>query len=234
MLSSGSPDAERLQCPKRTFPNQGTKCGRREREAGAESRQERSCRPLRGRGGGRHPDRRDAVALRGAAVERRSRPVRLRSNGSLPFRASAPATAGVSWAPRRGTSSACASQEPRARSSGRYMHALLGDTSFARSRNPCSSIVTHSAGESRSRWRGGRDIAVGQTRETGRNRHRGLVRRTKRGSPRITAPEREHAWCVRKGRRSRPSSLRGIESSGPVPARRKAVAEVVQVTSGLE
>lgn len=37
-------------------------------------------------------------------------------NGSLPFRASAPATAGVSWTPRRGTTSAHASQERRTRS----------------------------------------------------------------------------------------------------------------------
>jgi len=38
--------------------------------------------------------------------------------------------------------------------------------------------------------------------------------RTSHGSPRVTALAREAAWHVRKGRRSRPPSLRGNESSG--------------------
>jgi len=38
--------------------------------------------------------------------------------------------------------------------------------------------------------------------------------RTSCGSPRVTALAREAAWHVRKGRRSRPPSLRGNESSG--------------------
>jgi hypothetical protein len=57
-------------------------------------------------------------------------------------------------------------------------------------------------------------IAVGQTYASRRNRHRDRVVRTMRGSPRITARESERAWFVRKGRWSRPPSLRGNESSG--------------------
>jgi len=42
----------------------------------------------------------------------------------------------------------------------------------------------------------------------------GAERTGARGSPRATAPARERAWRVRKGRRSRPPSLRGIKSPG--------------------
>jgi hypothetical protein len=51
--------------------------GRRERETDAGSSLERSMLRLRLRCGERHPDRQDAVVLRGMAVERRSRPARL-------------------------------------------------------------------------------------------------------------------------------------------------------------
>jgi hypothetical protein len=54
-------------------------CGRRERETGAGRPLERSSCRLRFRCGERHPDRRDAVVLRGSAVERRSWSARLRS-----------------------------------------------------------------------------------------------------------------------------------------------------------
>jgi hypothetical protein len=51
--------------------------------------------------------------------------------------------------------------------------------------------------------------------------------RAERGSPRDTAPARERAWHVRKGRRSRPPSLRGNESRWfGCPHVENAVAEV--------
>ncbi len=60
---------------------------------------------------------------------------------------------------------------------------LTGDTSFTRSRDPCTSIVAQlsrgnpgpaQAGQGNlQRSRGGAVIAVGQTRATGRNRQRG-------------------------------------------------------------
>jgi hypothetical protein len=95
------------------------------------------------------------------------------------------------------------------------------DTSFTRSRDPCTSIgtttllsVAKSAPSGRV-CRGRSGIAVGQTCESGRNRHRGLIERTARGSPRVTALAREVVRdASRKGRWSRPSSLRGNESSG--------------------
>lgn len=81
----------------------------------------------------------------------------------------------------------------------------------------------HCVGESRNRWRVRGVIAVGQTCVSRKNRHRGISERTERGSSRIDVSARGSARYVRKGRGSRPSSLRGIESSGEVPARRKAV-----------
>ena len=76
---------------------------------------------------------------------------------------------------------------------------LTGDTSFTRSKDPCTSNVAQlsrgnsGSGESRQgnlkRPRGGAVIAVGQTRATGRNRHRGSSRRAERGSPHVTVPQ---------------------------------------------
>lgn len=52
----------------------------------------------------------------------------------------------------------------------------LEDTSFARSRDPCTSIATELASvKSRPGWRGRFGIAVGQAWVTRRNRHRGWV-----------------------------------------------------------
>jgi hypothetical protein len=48
----------------------------------------------------------------------------------------------------------------------------------------------------------------------------GSFGRAQRGSPRVTALAREKAWHVRKGRRSRPPSLRGSRARVWLPARR--------------
>jgi hypothetical protein len=116
------------------------------------------------------------------------------------------------------------------------------DTSFARSRDPCTSIVIQLPKSPWSRKRAHCwiqmarrfGIAVGQTYASRRNRHRDRVVRTMRGSPRITARESERAWFVRKGRWSRPPSLRGDESSGLVARTSYAVAEVGKQHLGLE
>jgi len=55
----------------------------------------------------------------------------------------------------------------------------------------------------------------------------GLSERTSRGSPRATASARERAWRVRGGRRSRPPSLRGLKSSGSLPAGRTQLQKSV-------
>jgi len=94
--------------------------------------------------------------------------------------------------------------------------------------DPCALILTMLLRRKAGRWGALGDIAAGQTCASRRNRHRGRRKQTSRGSPRITAPQGE-AWCVRKGRRSRPSSLRGSGARVWLPARRRnAVAEVVR------
>jgi hypothetical protein len=84
-------------------------------------------------------------------------------NGSLPFRVSAPMTRGVPWTPRRGTIVGVRHQSHAADRAAALTAHSFGDTSFTRSRGPCSSIVTYFADESRRRWRARRGFAVGQT-----------------------------------------------------------------------
>jgi len=96
---------------------------------------------------------------------------------------------------------------PEAGTRDRRQHS--GDASFARSFDPCVSILTMLSVQNTGRWGVQLGIAVGQTCASRRNRHRDWGERALRGSPRITAPARERAWCERKGRRSRPPSLRG-------------------------
>jgi len=153
----------------------GTTCGRREREADAGNEEERSSPVPAVCNGGRHPGLRDADRLRGLSEERRSWSVRLGCVGLVPCRRSHRRQQVSSGRKRRGTSSACAK---RTHSSWQRLKSAstLEDTSFARSRDPCTSIVTKlfASGASRWRgvWRGGRDIAVGKTLARGRNRHR--------------------------------------------------------------
>jgi len=92
---------------------------------------------------------------------------------------------------RRGTSSACAK---RPHSSWRRPTSafLFEDTSFARSRDPCTSIVTELCGNGASRNRRGGAAALisrsGKPMKVGANRHRGLGRRT---NARLAA---RHRW----------------------------------------
>jgi hypothetical protein len=110
-----------------------------------------------------------------------------------------------------------------------------GDASFARSFDPCTSILTTLRRGNSRRWGVSAGITDGQTHASGRNHHWGLCGRTERGSPRTTASARERAWFVRKGRRSRPPSLRGYRRVRVwLPARRSAVAEVSRRRTGLE
>jgi len=68
-----------------------------------------------------------------------------------------------------------------------------GDASFARSFDPCASILTMLRRRKPRRWGGGSGITAGQTRATGKNQHWGQGCRTVRGSPRVTASARERA-----------------------------------------
>jgi hypothetical protein len=123
-------------------------------------------------------------------------------------------TADVRRSPRRGTTSACAlkAYAPEAGTRDRCMHS--GDASFARSFDTCTLILTMHR-RRKPRWWGVRvGITVGKTHACGRNLHWGFRERTAHGSPRVTASAREMAWHVRKGRRSRPPSLRGSRELG--------------------
>jgi len=82
-------------------------------------------------------------------------------------------------------------------------------------------VDPHYAPGRKLRWWGGHfGITVGQTHESGRNQHWGRGERTLRGSPRVTAASRQRRDTSRKGRRSRPPSLRGSRARVWLLARR--------------
>jgi hypothetical protein len=100
---------------------------------------------------------------------------------------------------------------PDSRNAGnRLSRTSADDASFAWSSDPCTLIATSTPSEQsaevarRSRYRGRENLVKAR-----RNRHRGLNRRTMRGSPPVTASARERAWQVQK--------RKGIKV--PVPAR---------------
>ena len=83
---------------------------------------------------------------------------------------------------------------PAPQSSGnrlRWLFIIVGDASFARSFDPFTFTPWQHFGRKPGWWGIDGGIAVGQTRASGRNRHRGLCRWTMSGSPRATALARE-------------------------------------------
>jgi len=78
-------------------------------------------------------------------------------------------------------------------------HASADDASFSWSSDPCTLIATSTPSGQlaevarRNRYRGRANLAKAR-----RNRHRGLDRRTLRGSPPVTASARERAWQERE------------------------------------
>jgi len=123
-------------------------------------------------------------------------------------------TADVRRTPRRGTTSRMRpSVCTDARTRDRRMRSA--DASFARSFDPCASILTtHAAPKASSWWGDCSGITVGQACASGKNQHwgwtggRGAARRV---SP---LPQGRGRDTSRKGWRSRPPSLRG--SGAPV------------------
>lgn len=188
-------------------------CGRRERETDA-------GRPR----GVIHVAACDFAAVKGTLIVRMPLPFAGRRwsgglgrlvyarNGSLPFRVSAPVTRGVPWTPRRGTIVGVRHQSHAAVRAAALTAHSFGDTSFTRSKGPCSSIVTHFAGESRRRWRAGRGFAVGQT---GQPEEPTPTPRSSDEARLDAHPPlaREQPGAFRKGRRLRPPSLRGTRES---------------------
>ena len=181
-----------MQGPSKALaPSLGTKCGRREREAGTGSEEERSSpAPVAAAVEGTQVYGVGGV-LRGMSQERGPRSVR-----STWCRFSTPAL-------RRTDDSGCPLEErggerrrrtPSVRTRLRQGALItrppqLEDTSFARSRDPCTSIATELGPvKSRKGWRGRFGIAVGQTWATRRNRHRDwAITDEMRGLPRVTA-----------------------------------------------
>jgi hypothetical protein len=137
-------------------------------------------------------------------------------------------TAGVRRSPRRGTSSACANQAPAPAHARVIVACARKNASFARSFDPCTSILTsHAAPKAR---RGGATDSVSRLGKPTR------VGGTSTGAERTGAARlaprhrfrKEEAWRARKGRRSRPPSLRGWKSSGWVARTSCSVADIVR------
>lgn len=131
----------------------------------------------------------------------------------------APVTADVLRTPRRGTPSSTRNQRTCTRRRHEKPCLRSGDASFTRSEDPYTSILTMHRVKARW-WGASGDIAVGQTCVSGRNQHRDHRKRTECGSSRVVALAREAARHVRKGRRSRPPSLRGSRARVWLLARR--------------
>ena len=163
--------------------------------------------------GERHPDRQDAVVLRGMAVERRSRPARLHTEWVSPLSRERAGDKGCPLVRQGGERSVGVRHQSHAavRAAALTAHSL-GDTSFTWSKGPCSSIVTTSPVKAVEGGALGGGSRLGKPGNR-RNQHRHLVSRTKRGSTRIPTLARGARGCVRKGRRLRPPSLRGSRES---------------------
>jgi len=178
------------------------------------------------RDGERHPGRLEGGSLRGGSPERGPRSVRRLSWVSSQGRTRAddsgcPEDAEEGNAVGMRAQSACTRRRHE-----RSSHAP-GDASFARSFDPCMSILTMLRRRKPRRWGVRASITVGQPRETGTNQHWGSHGRTSRGSPRVTAPAREAACHVEEKEGDR--GLPPCEDPGArvwLPARRNAVAEV--------
>jgi hypothetical protein len=132
--------------------------------------------------------------------------------GILPLSRGAPMTADVRRPPRRGTTSAGATK--RRHPASMENPSSIGDASFTRSFDPFTFT---------SRQHRGRKPTV--VRRSRRHRGRASLRKQEKPTPgsartddeRLAACHRFRkgaAWCVRKGRRSWPPSLRGSTSSG--------------------
>jgi hypothetical protein len=132
-----------LQCPSSTFPSLGPTCGRRERESRREGRRDPSLRVA--------PSRvvtvKDIPVLGKAVLfAGRRRKQDLGRSVLLSWVSSrgrgAPATADVRRSPRRGTSSRMRAQSACTGARTRDRRMRTADASFARSFDPCASILT--------------------------------------------------------------------------------------------
>jgi len=134
-------------------------------------------------------------------------------------------TADVLRAPRRVTPSSTRNQRTCTRRRHDKPCKRSGDASFTRSEDPCTSILTmHRA---KARWWGADDgIAVGQTRTSGNNQHRGHHERTERGSPRVHRSRKGGGMARQRRKEVEASVPARIKSSGLVARASLYVAEV--------
>jgi hypothetical protein len=178
---------------KAPVPSLGATCGRREREAGTGSEEERSSpAPVAaavegtlvcGVGG----------VLRGTSQEREPRSVRSTCmTGLFPHVRRTDDKRVSCGRTRRGTSSAYARRTHSTPTGAPITRPpQLEDTSFARSTDPCTSIATELGPvKSRKGWRGELGIAVGQTWVTRRNRHRDSALTDECAACRVSPPSR--------------------------------------------
>lgn len=202
-------------------------CGRRERETDAGSLLERSSWRLRLRCGERHPDRQDAVVLRGMAVERRSRPARLRSEWVSPLSSERAGDKGCPLDAEEGNVlSACATKatQPFERQLSLLTRSVTRPSLGPRARARRSSLTSPVKADEGDAFGEGSRLGKPGNR---RNQHRHSVARTKRGSTRIPSLARGPQG-MRQKRKEVAASVPSRISRVPVgvPARRNAVAEV--------
>jgi hypothetical protein len=179
--------------------------------------------------GERHPDRQDAVVLRGTAVERRSWPARLRAEWVSPLSRERAGDAGCPLVRQGGERlSACATKatQPFERQLSLLTRSVTRPSLGPRTRARRSSLTSPVKAVEGGALGGGSRLGKPGHR---RNQHRHLVWRTKRGSTRITTLARGNQ-VMRQKRKEVAASVPSRISRVPVgvPARRNAVAEVVR------
>jgi len=168
---------------------------------------------LRLRCGERHPDRQDAVVLRGMAVERRSRPARLCMEWVSPLSCERAGDKGCPLVRQGGERlSACATKatQPVERQLSLLTRSVTRPSLGPRARARRSSLLLWCKPAEGGALGGDRGWA---NRATGGTNTETSSLRTKRGSTRIPTLARGTTGCVRKGRGLRPPSLRGSRES---------------------
>jgi hypothetical protein len=203
-----------------TVPNQGKKCGRRERESRREGRREQSFRD-------KATPSRD-VTVKGIPVfgkaaffagRRRNEDLgrSVLCRGYPPATGDAPVTADVRRAPRRGTTSRMRHKAHAPDAKSDTIALCFWDASFTRSFDPCALILT---------THGGRKIVVvrrssryhgwANPSRDGRNQHWDRNERTLRGSPHATLDASRGRGVFKKRKEVEASVPARIKSSGLV------------------
>jgi hypothetical protein len=210
-------------------------CGRRERETDAGSLLERSSWRLRLRCGERHPDRQDAVVLRGTAVERRSRPARLRSEWVSPLSSERAGDKGCPLVRQGGERlSACATKatQPFERQLSLLTRSVTRPSLGPRARARRSSLTSPVKAVGGGALDGGSRLGKPGNR---RNQHRHLV---DVDEARLDAhsDSRKRAQGMRQKRKEVAASVPSRKTRVPVgvPARRMQLQKSSEAASGLE